>query len=63
MLYKFVVEDNIEDEDGNIAEVRGHFEKVHNMSKSLYERFLSNGATTTKLAAYIDPTKTKEGTM
>lgn len=63
MLYKFVVEDNIDDEDGNIAEVRGHFEKVHNMSKSLYERFLSNGATTTKLAAYIDPTKTKEGTM
>lgn len=61
MLYRYVVEDNIEDENGNIIEVKGHFEKVNNMSDSLYNRFLSNGATTTELAKFIDPQLKKEG--
>lgn len=54
MLYEYVVEDNIEDKDGNIVEVKGHFEKVNNMSRELYTRFLSNGATTTTLSKFID---------
>lgn len=54
MLYKYVVEDNIENEEGNIVEVKGRFEKVNNMSSSLYTRFLSNGATTTTLAKFFD---------
>lgn len=54
MLYEYVVEDNIEDENGNIIEVKGHFEKKNNMSHELYTRFLSNGATTTTLSKFID---------
>lgn len=54
MLYRYVVEDNIEDENGNIVKIKGHFEKANNMSQDLYMRFLSNGATTTTLNKFID---------
>lgn len=54
MLYRYVVEDNIEDENGNIVKIKGKFEKVNNMSQDLYMRFLSNGATTTTLNKFID---------
>lgn len=54
MLYRYVVEDNIEDENGNIVKIKGHFEKTNNMSQDLYMRFLSNGATTTTLNKFID---------
>lgn len=54
MLYRYVVEDNIEDENGNIIKIKGQFEKVNNMSQDLYMRFLSNGATTTTLNKFID---------
>lgn len=61
VLYRYVVEDNEEDEEGNIVKVIGHFEKVNNMSKKLYERFLSNGATVTALDKFITPSLDKEG--
>lgn len=54
MLYRYVVEDNIEDENGNIVKIKGHFEKANNMSQDLYMRFLSNGATTTTLNKFIN---------
>ena len=54
MLYRYVAEDNIEDENGNIVKIKGHFEKANNMSQDLYMRFLSNGATTTTLNKFID---------
>lgn len=54
MLYRYVVEDNIEDENGNIVKIKGRFEKTNNMSQDLYMRFLSNGATTTTLNKFIN---------
>ena len=60
VLYRYVVEDNEEDKDGNIVKVIGHFEKVNNMSKKLYARFLSNGATVTALDKFITPSLDKE---
>ena len=44
MLYQYVVVDNIEDENGNIKEVIGHFEKKNEMSEKLFNKFLQNGA-------------------
>lgn len=48
-LYEYVVDDNVEDDNGKIVEVRGHFEKKNNISDSLYKLFLSNGATRSSL--------------
>ena len=51
-LYKYIVEDNIENKDGNIEKVVGHFEKVNEMSDKLFNRFLENGATLSSLRIY-----------
>lgn len=53
-LYKYVVEDNIADNNGKIIKVQGHFEKCNNISNELYNTFLLNGATRQTLAEFAD---------
>lgn len=57
-LYKYVVENNIENEKGEVVKVVGRFEKVDDISDSLYDTFISNGATTKTMNRFL---KNKKG--
>ena len=57
LLYQYVVEDNIEDENGNISKVIGHFEKANEMSDALFNRFLQNGAPLSVLKKFANKNK------
>lgn len=51
-LYEFVFDDNVENEDGEILEVKGHYQKGNSISDELYKTFLSNGATKKSLEKF-----------
>ena len=55
-LYKFEVEDNVTDRDGNVRVV-GHHRKVSLISDTLKKRLLDNGISNKELAEFMQPPK------
>ena len=55
-LYKFEVEDNVTDRDGNVRVV-GHHRKVGLISDTLKKRLLDNGISNKELAEFMQPPK------
>ena len=54
MLYKYVVTDNIINENtGKVEKIIGHYEKCNVMSEKLYNSFLAGGATTVELDKFM----------
>lgn len=53
VLYKYVVEDNIINDEGKIIDVKGRFEKVDDMSENLVNLFLTNGATLNEINRFM----------
>ena len=55
-LYKFEVEDNVTDRDGNVRVV-GHHRKVGLIYDTLKKRLLDNGISNKELAEFMQPPK------
>ncbi len=56
-LYKYHVEDNVTDSDGN-ARVLGHHQKAETISEALRKRFLDNGIPHMELEEFLRPDAT-----
>lgn len=53
-LFKYKVDNNKKDKDGNVIEVIGHFERCNNISKKLYDKFILNGANDEKVKQFYN---------